>query len=205
MHVERTLAEDLHHPSAAALARHRLARKLARWLARRLAARLAVGAVACAVIAAPADGQDAPAEELPHYFANLPDLPPIVGHAAAWDGDTLHFVELDIRVRLHAVAAPEMGEWPWGPWARALVDDMINGDPVTCRPTGDESHRRPVAICGTDRIPDIGRALIAAGLATEHRAYSGAGLIGEAYRSAEFAARRDGRGVWFGWTPADAD
>ena len=201
MRLEKTLAEDPHHPDAAplraALARYRLARRLAR----RLAARLAVGAVALTVIAAP----PARAQDRPAHFAELPALQTISGGAVAMDGDTLEFRDRGVRVRLHAVGAPEMSEWPWGPFARATVDRWVNAQVVTCRPTGAESRGRPVAICGTASIPDIGQALIAAGLATEHRAYSGTGLIAEAYRNAEFTARHNGRGVWFGWTPPDAD
>lgn len=62
------------------------------------------------------------------------------GHGLAVDGDTL-LVNKDGRptqVRLWGIKAPDLGSWPWGPLARAALDDLLttSGPLVRCQPRG---------------------------------------------------------------------
>lgn len=111
-----------------------------------------------------------------------------------------------ITVRLWGVDAPDMKVWPWGPWARTALDQIIGGWLITCEIRG-KSHKRLVALCTADTTTifgamsgekgdqvDLGLALVARGLAVEHRVY-GKGF----YRGAEGVAQIDRAGIWRDW------
>lgn len=119
----------------------------------------------------------------------------------ALDGDTLMCSQGE-RIRLHGVGAPEMTVLPWGPLARAALDDVIGVGRVTCTVVDTDSHKRRVAACRAEDGRDLAEAVIRAGLATAHRLYlypKGPTAEPHAYDRAEAEARADRRGVWGMW------
>lgn len=115
------------------------------------------------------------------------------------DGDTLGFG--DRRVRLYGIDAPEPdqtcrligGEAPIGEWATRTLRRMIGRDEVTCYPMTRPDRGRVAAKCHTAAIPDLGRAMVAAGFAWDFRVQSH-GI----YEDDEARARESRLGVWAG-------
>lgn len=126
------------------------------------------------------------------------------------DGDTL-----DLRgdggvstIRLSGIDAPEYHqtcrttqgqEWPCGHAARAQLAALVLVRPLRCTTEASDQYRRKVSTCATPATPDIGAAMVAAGLAIspEER--------GSARYAAEQETARDAhRGLWQGafQTPA---
>lgn len=127
------------------------------------------------------------------------------------DGDTLDLrVDGSVQVvRLTGIDAPEYHqmcrtaqglEWPCGRAARAQMEALALVKPLTCTTEASDQYRRKISTCSTPATPDLGAAMVAAGLAIspEER--------GTARYSAEQDAARDAhRGLWQGafQTPAD--
>lgn len=109
------------------------------------------------------------------YIVAFVMLPPmamaetIAGYASVHDGDTLRIGRVSIR--LHGVDAPELNE-PGGTTARDTLIKIIEDRIVMCHPTGAQSYNRIVARCSTDRVNDLGAALIWGGYALDCRRYS---------------------------------
>jgi endonuclease YncB( thermonuclease family) len=126
----------------------------------------------------------------------------ISGHAVALDGNTL-LVE-GRRVRLWGIDAPGMRSWPWGAYARTALSALIGPGPVACRVVVEDRHHRPVAICSSDTLQDIGAAALVVGYAvTSRRSTFGAHEpepnIGLTYDLREEFARGLRRGLWRDW------
>jgi endonuclease YncB( thermonuclease family) len=133
------------------------------------------------------------------------------GSGLALNGDTL-LVNKDGRptqVRLWAIKAPDLRNWPWGPMARAALDDLLttSGPLVTCQPRG--TREGPiVATCsiaakrGSKGGGDLGGYLISLGLAVENRTYTSPGpgslrlFYVNPYEPWETNARIRRLGVW---------
>ncbi len=94
----------------------------------------------------------------------------ISGNAFTIDGDTIRIGDRT-KVRLSGVAAPERDE-PGGPEATRFMKRLINGKMVRCQLNGKQSYDRMVGVCFLDGN-DIGRAIIAEGLARDCPRYSG--------------------------------
>jgi len=114
------------------------------------------------------------------------------------DGDTFDIG--GVRVRLHAVDAPELGQictdpagvgWDCGDWARAQVAGMFAGRAADCVALDTDRYGRMVARCSVAGR-DIGAGLVDAGVAMAYRAY------GWDYDPNETAARLRGVGIWAG-------
>lgn len=122
----------------------------------------------------------------------------ITGTAMALDGDTLLVTPRGgkpVKVRLWGVDVPEMKNWPYGQWARGVLDELIEvvGADVRCSPQG-KSHDRVVGRCWFTTTPpgnEISRALIRAGAAVEYRAFTNGAFL----QDEEFA-RLNRKGVW---------
>lgn len=115
-------------------------------------------------------------------------LDPIRGYASVTDGDTIRLGR--VRVRLHGVNAAEMNTLE-GQEARRHLVAVIGRQPVECRPTGQKSYDRIVAICyGGDNGSDLGGRMVQDGWARDWQKYSGG-----RYVLAEIRARLAGRGM----------
>ena len=114
------------------------------------------------------------------------------------DGDTLDVG--GVRVRLHGIDAPELGQtctsargqtWDCGTWASRAVRARYQGIRAACDPVDTDRFGRVVATC---RVAgrDLGRDLVRAGLAVAFRKYS------DAYVADERIAERQRAGLHAG-------
>lgn len=94
------------------------------------------------------------------------------------DGDTLDVGA--VRVRLHGIDAPELGQrctnadgvrWDCGTWAADELRRRIAGRSARCETVDTDRYGRTVATC-TVAGQDVGRMLVAEGLALAFRKYS---------------------------------
>ena len=123
------------------------------------------------------------------------------------DGDT--FDMTGETIRLAGIDAPEYhqmckdaggADWPCGRAARAQLEALASGGRVTCAKLATDQYHRTVARCGTGATPDLGEAMVRAGLAISPA------LRGEAaYAEAEQSARDAKRGIWQGAYQSPAD
>ncbi|MFH1557916.1 MAG: thermonuclease family protein [Pseudomonadota bacterium] len=126
----------------------------------------------------------------------------ITGPAFAVDGDTLHI--LDLRVRLDGIDAPELAQtcgapgaaWPCGAEARRRLEDLLAVPLVTCHLRGSDAYGRRIGTC-TARGRDVARVMVEEGLALA--------LSGRTYKSDQDAAKRQGLGLWTGPFQRPAD
>lgn len=108
------------------------------------------------------------------------------------DGDTAD-VRLDsgmIRVRLHAIDAPESGQ-PHGKAAKAALADLVFGKAVEVEPYEQDRYDRLVARVWIDGV-DVNAEMLRTGNAWTYRRYAD----NPAYCTYEQAARDLGRGLW---------
>lgn len=100
------------------------------------------------------------------------------GSVRVIDGDTLDVG--GIRVRLHGVDAPELGQgctdadgatWDCGTWAADQVRARIGARIARCETVEMDRYGRTVATCTVAR-QDVGRMLVTEGLALAYRKYS---------------------------------
>jgi micrococcal nuclease len=92
----------------------------------------------------------------------------LTGPAYTVDGDTLRVA--GIAVRLQGVDAEEMNE-PNGPWAKAVMRDIIGNSLVSCALNGERSYNRVVAVCYVRGV-DVGAEIIRRGAALDCAHYS---------------------------------
>jgi endonuclease YncB( thermonuclease family) len=85
----------------------------------------------------------------------------VVGPVRVIDGDTV--VVAGTTVRLKGVDAAELGT-ERGENAKRVMAALVNGE-LTCRLTGERTHRREVGYCTTADGTDIAQAVIAHGAA----------------------------------------
>jgi endonuclease YncB( thermonuclease family) len=136
----------------------------------------------------------------------LPSAPavaePIIGRSSVIDGDTLDIRGL--RVRLHAVDAPESSQtcqdatgtrYRCGQKAALALSDRIGEANVSCEQKDQDRYGRIVAVCSA-RGEDLNAWLVRQGLALAYRQY------GKDYITQEDEARIAKRGLWAGtFTP----
>jgi endonuclease YncB( thermonuclease family) len=111
---------------------------------------------------------------------------------AVVDGDTadVQLASGPIRVRLHAIDAPELGQAD-GPAAKQALAALVLGKPVLVEPYEQDSYDRLVArlwLGGTD----VNAEMVKEGHAWTYRRYAD----DPAYCRHEKAARDQGRGLW---------
>jgi endonuclease YncB( thermonuclease family) len=123
------------------------------------------------------------------------------------DGDTL--VVATKTFRLSGIDAPEYhqlckdakgNDWPCGKAARSQLEAYVLSGSIVCTPRAIDRYGRKVAICASATVPDLGEAMVQAGLAISPAERGSA-----AYGDAEAQARAAKRGLWQGSfdTPAD--
>jgi endonuclease YncB( thermonuclease family) len=119
----------------------------------------------------------------------------IAGPARVIDGDTLRID--DIKIRLHAIDAPErrqtclVGEMEvaCGRQASRFLERLIAGRAVTCTALDRDRYGRTIARCSVAG-QDIGRAMVRAGWALAWRRF------GDDYVEDESHASRNRLGLW---------
>ena len=126
----------------------------------------------------------------------------VVGHAVALDGHTLLIDGQHLR--LWGIDAPGMRSWPWGAYARTALSALIGPGPVACRVVAEDPHHRPVAICSSDTLQDIGATALVVGYAVTARHFTYGARepepnIGLTYDLREGFARSLRRGLWRDW------
>jgi micrococcal nuclease len=131
---------------------------------------------------------------LPWTSAVRADDPPVLPGVVVGvvDGDTAD-VRLQsgmIRVRLHAVDAPERDQ-PHGAVARQVLSQLVYGKRVLVEPIEQDRYDRLVAHLWIDDL-DVNAEMIKRGAAWVYRRYAD----DPAYCAYEQAARNLGRGLW---------
>ncbi len=120
--------------------------------------------------------------------------------ATVVDGDT--FTLSDKTIRLYGIDAPEYHQdctdasgktWACGKAARARLAEKLASGTVTCAPQAHDRYGRTVARCSTADEPDLGRAMVHAGLAISP-AERGTAV----YHEDQNLARQARRGLWQG-------
>lgn len=120
----------------------------------------------------------------------------IIGNPEVVDGDGL--VIGPIRIRLHGIDAPELGQscadpaggtWPCDKAAAERLEVLIGGGEVTCEPLDRDAYGRIIARCTAGDV-DLAETLTAEGLVWAFRRYS------DDYAPVEDQARSTGRGIW---------
>jgi endonuclease YncB( thermonuclease family) len=116
------------------------------------------------------------------------------------DGDTLTLDGVDYR--LYGIDAPEYRQtckdrtgkdWPCGKAARLQLDSFATSGTIICQPQAEDRYHRKVARCSSATVPDLGEAMVQAGLAVSP------GERGDPpYGDAEGAAKKAQRGIWQG-------
>jgi micrococcal nuclease len=126
----------------------------------------------------------------PIVASNLPVLHGTV--VGVIDGDTadIRLSSGMIRIRFHAIDAPESGQ-PHGKAAKAALSQLIFGKAVEVEPFEQDRYDRLVARVWLDG-QDINAAMIKSGNAWTYRRYADE----PAYCAYEKAARDLGRGLW---------
>jgi endonuclease YncB( thermonuclease family) len=136
------------------------------------------GAVAVAILWA---GAAAAAEPAQWRVVNVHDGDTIT---ALDEGNTQH------RIRLQGIDAPELGQ-PFGRVARDRLAALAKGKTATVHASGKDRYGRVLATVEVEH-DDLGRRLVAEGLAWHYTRYSDdAGLT-----AAERDARAAGSGLW---------
>lgn len=128
-----------------------------------------------------------------HISASQPILS---GHARAYDGDSLFFNR--VEVRLDAIDAPERDQacmnrqgtfWPCGIASRDALQAMIADNTVHCALQGRDKYRRLLGRCYVNG-KDLNAAMVEAGYAAAYHHFS------ERYASEESRAKAAHAGVW---------
>jgi endonuclease YncB( thermonuclease family) len=123
------------------------------------------------------------------------------------DGDTL--LMNHVAYRIYGIDAPEyhqlckdkLGrEWECGKAARLQMAALAQSGSIECTPQAEDRYGRKVAKCASATVPDLGEAIVQAGLAISPAERGTA-----PYADAEESARSAKRGIWQGSfdTPAD--
>ena len=117
--------------------------------------------------------------------------------AAAIDGDTLRVGRH--RYRLVGIDAPELDQtcrdengrpWACGGEALARLSGLVGFGGVECKSSSRDRYGRPLAVCSSGSVPDIGEAMVRAGYAVSYMSWT--------YWLAERDARAHKRGIWRG-------
>lgn len=115
------------------------------------------------------------------------------GRPVVNDGDSLTLA--GERIRLRGIDAPEFGQtcrkagaaYPCGREARAVLDGLIGGRPVTCIGWERDRYGRLLAACSVEGV-DLAHGMVEQGWAVAYGAFD----------DVEEQARRQGAGLWAG-------
>jgi len=109
------------------------------------------------------------------------------------DGDTLTALTDDkreLKVRLHGIDAPELGQ-PYGQASKRALSDLVFGKHVTLHTTGTDRYKRTLARVTAGDI-EVDALMIATGHAWHYTRYDRTAALEAAERNARAAKR----GLW---------
>ncbi len=97
-----------------------------------------------------------------------------------------------------------MRSWPWGAYARTALSALTGPGAVAWRIVAEDPRHRPVAICSSDTLQDIGASALVVGYAVASRGFTYGAFepepnIGLTYDLREEFARSLRRGLWRDW------
>lgn len=128
--------------------------------------------------------------------------------ARAADGDSLTLSD-GTAIRLAGIDAPELHQsctdsagapWPCGREAQRRLAQWVATGAIHCRATSTDRYGRRIARCSAATQPDLGEAMVAAGLAVTPSVRGETG-----YDDAQDRARAARRGIWQGPFQMPAD
>ncbi len=125
----------------------------------------------------------------------------VTGQALVVDGEKLHINDMDLR--LYGVVPPQLSA-SFGPQARAALDSLINGQPITCQVRDRDRDGRLLATCHTAGGGDPALELLRRGLAVSARGSLNGSDLAPSYLAAEQAAQNQHLGLWSVAVPAAA-
>ena len=120
--------------------------------------------------------------------------------AKTLDGDTIIIEKQTFR--LAGIDAPEYRQtckdargkdWPCGKAARLQLASFVEVGSLACEPRATDKYGRNIAKCSSGVVPDLGEAMVQAGLAISPAERGSA-----AYSNAEASAKMAKRGIWQG-------
>ncbi|MBI1274145.1 MAG: hypothetical protein GC131_08715 [Alphaproteobacteria bacterium] len=117
----------------------------------------------------------------------------ISGDAVVLDGE--HLQVRGQEMRLFGVVPPQLSA-PLGPQARQRLDKLVAGAEVTCEVRDRARDGRLLALCGTEKTPDLGLAMLRDGYAVVARGSVDGADIAAAYEMAEEKAQSKKLGLW---------
>lgn len=115
----------------------------------------------------------------------------ISGFASVIDGDTIRLN--NTKIRLLGIDAPDKGKTPQAAFyldAKNVLADFVGQHEISCRPTGDKSYDRIVAICFLGKI-DLSAYMVEKGYAVDWYNYSKG-----AYADEMKIAQQKKLGIW---------
>lgn len=112
-----------------------------------------------------------------------------------YDGDTFTILDPNglktYNIRINGIDAPERTQ-EYGLYARAFLEQLIGGEPVTVKPIGIDLWGRTTALCYNHQGLDIALEMLKAGMAWHYTQYSS----NRKYAEAETEARYTHTGLW---------
>lgn len=123
----------------------------------------------------------------------------VQGDVTVIDSEKLRIGDLDIR--LFGVVPPQLSA-SYGPQARATLDKLVTGQPISCLIRDRDQAGRFLATCRTASNTDLAIELLRRGLAVTARGSLAATDLAPPYMAAEQAAQSQKIGLWSGVTPA---
>lgn len=124
--------------------------------------------------------------------ANRPDASRVrykVSNFVVIDGDTIYCRDINNKVRIHGIDAPEMGQGRQGHLSKAQLEKLIRGRSLILEHHAIDVYNRMVAkiYIGSVFRRDVGQAMVASGYAVSRC---------KPYRADEIAARNVGAGLF---------
>jgi len=122
--------------------------------------------------------------------------PALAGDLFVRDGDS--FVLNGQEIRLWGIDAPEYHQYcfqdeksvPCGKYARQRLENLMEGEAVSCERVNTDRYKRMVARCSVHG-EDIGRLMVSSGFAFDYTRYSHG-----AYSAEQKTAKNERRGLW---------
>lgn len=122
----------------------------------------------------------------------------VQGQATVIDAEKLRIGDIDIR--LFGIVPPQLSA-SFGPQARAALDKLVTGQPISCIVRDRDQAGRYLATCRTANNTDIAMELLRRGFAVTARGSLASTELMLPYMSAEQSAQSQKQGLWSGVVP----